>query len=139
MTASWLHLGAIVTHVKTPGEQFNAAVGRQLRAEIGAAGSSIAAMARKIGIARSALDNYVTGKRSIPVPIVYAVSASLDIAPHIMITRAEERLRSEVERGGATITPLHPRTDVRGRREDRSEVAFESPLAHADDTDDLYD
>ncbi len=139
MTASWLHAGAIVTHVKTPGEQFNAAVGRQLRAEIAAAGSSIAAMAREVGIARSALDNYVTGKRSIPVPILYAVSAALDIAPHVVITRAEERLRSEGFRGGATITALRPRTDVRGRRQDESEVAFESPLAHADDTDDLYD
>ncbi|MDY0984472.1 helix-turn-helix domain-containing protein [Microbacterium sp. CFBP9023] len=125
--------------MKTPGEQFNAAVGRQLRAEIAAAGSSIAAMAREVGIARSALDNYVTGKRSIPVPILYAVSAALDIAPHVVITRAEERLRSEGFRGGATITALHPRTDVRGRRQDESEVAFESPLAHADDTDDLYD
>ncbi|WP_230100361.1 helix-turn-helix domain-containing protein [Microbacterium sp. Bi98] len=125
--------------MKTPGEQFNAAVGRQLRAEIAAAGSSIAAMAREVGIARSALDNYVTGKRSIPVPILYAVSAALDIAPHVVITRAEERLRSEGFRGGATITALHPRTDVRGRRQDESEVAFESPLTHADDTDDLYD
>ncbi|WP_295101442.1 helix-turn-helix domain-containing protein [uncultured Microbacterium sp.] len=125
--------------MKTPGEQFNAAVGRQLRAEIAAAGSSIAAMAREVGIARSALDNYVTGKRSIPVPILYAVSAALDVAPHVVITRAEERLRSEGFRGGATITALHPRTDVRGRRQDESEVAFESPLAHADDTDDLYD
>ncbi|WP_285364190.1 helix-turn-helix domain-containing protein [Microbacterium sp. LMC-P-041] len=125
--------------MKTPGEQFNAAVGRQLRAEIAAAGSSIAAMAREVGIARSALDNYVTGKRSIPVPILYAVSAALDIAPHVVITRAEERLRSEGFRGGATITALRPRTDVRGRRQDESEVAFESPLAHADDTDDLYD
>lgn len=139
MTASWLHPGAIVTHVKTPGEQFNAAVGRQLRGEIGAAGSSIAAMAREIGIARSALDNYVTGKRAIPIPVLYAVSASLDLEPHLVLDRAEERLRAEGGLRTATVTPLRPRTDVRGRREDEAEVAFESPLAHDDDTDDLYD
>lgn len=139
MTASWLHPGAIVTHVKTPGEQFNAAVGRQIRAEIAAAGSSIAGMARDIGIARSALDNYVTGKRAIPVPVVYAVSAALDIEPHIVLSRAEERLRAEGGRRTATITTLHPRTDVPGRRDTEAEVAFESPVSHGHDTDDLYD
>ncbi len=139
MTAYWLRRSAIVTHVKTPGEQFNAAVGRQLRGEIAAAGSSIAAMSREIGIARSALDNYVTGKRAIPVPIVYAVCAAVDLEPHLILRRAEERLRAEAARRGATITPLRPRTDVRGRREDDSEVAFDSPVTHDDDTDDLYD
>jgi len=139
MTASWLHPGAIVTHVKTSGDQYNAAVGRQLRAEIAAAGSSIAAMAREIGIARSALDNYVTGKRAIPVPVLHNVSASLAIEPHIVLGRAEERLRAEGARRTATVTPLRPRADVRGRREDETEVAFESPLSHDHDTDDLYD
>ena len=139
MTASWRRAGAIVTHVKTPGEQFNAAVGRQLRAEIGAAGSSIAAMAREIGIARSALDNYVTGKRAIPVPIVYAVGDVVDVEPHLILRRAEERLAAEDGRRTATITELPHRTDVRGHREDESEVAFDSSLSHARDTDDLYD
>lgn len=139
MTASRRHPGAIVTRVKTPAEQYNAAVGRQLRGEIGAAGSSIAAMAREIGIARSALDNYVTGKRAIPVPIVYAVSAAVDIEPHLLLQRAEERLRAEVGRRSATITPLRPRTDVPGTRDNRPEVAFDSDVSHGSDTDDLYD
>ncbi|WP_245647397.1 helix-turn-helix domain-containing protein [Microbacterium hydrocarbonoxydans] len=125
--------------MKTPGEQFNAAVGRQLRAEIGAAGSSVAAMAREIGIARSALDNYVTGKRAIPVPIVYAVGDVVDVEPHLILRRAEERLAAEDGRRTATITELPRRTDVRGHREDESEVAFDSSLSHARDTDDLYD
>ena len=58
MTASWLHRGAIVTRVTTPAEEYNSAVGRQLKAEIAAAGSSIARMARDIDLSRSALDNY---------------------------------------------------------------------------------
>lgn len=139
MTASWRRAGAIVTHVKTPAEHYNAAVGRQLRAEIGAAGSSIAAMAREIGIARSALDNYVNGKRAIPVPVVYAVSAAVDVEPYMVLSRAEERLRAEAGRRSATITPLRPRSDVPGTRDNRPEVAFDSDVAHGDDTDDLYD
>lgn len=138
MTASWPQAGAIVTRVKTPAESFNAAVGSQLRAEIAAKGSSIAAMAREIGYARSALDNYVTGKRAIPVPVVYAVGAALGVAPHVILSRAEERLATESARSGAVI-PFPSRPDVPGRRQNDAEVAFDSPLSHDADTDDLYD
>lgn len=137
MTAYRLRAGAIVTRVKTPSEEFNAAVGRQLRAEIAAAGSSIAAMARTIGIARSALDNYVTGKRAIPVPVVYAVCASLRVEPHIVFARAEERLRVDNAGASGELTPFR-RPNVRGPREDVREVAFDSGLGHHGDTDDLY-
>lgn len=137
MTASWLRLGAIVTRVKTPSEEFNAAVGRQLRGEIAAAGSSIAAMARTIGIARSALDNYVTGKRSIPVPVVYSICAALRVEPHLVFARAEERLSADSDSGGV-LTPFRRRPNVRGPREDIPEVAFDSRVGHDGDTDDLY-
>lgn len=124
--------------METQAELFNAAVGRQLRAEIAAGGSSISAMARTIGVARSALDNYVTGKRAIPVPIVYSICTALGLEPHVALTRAEERLREELDRSTARITPLPRRTGVGGRREDLTEVAFDSPLPHERDTDDLY-
>lgn len=139
MTASWLQAGAIVTRVKTPSEEFNAAVGRQLRAEIAAAGSSIAAMSREIGIARSALDNYATGKRSIPVPILYAVCAAVSVEPHIVLARAEERLSVDsAAAAGGVLTPFRRRPNVRTPREDIPEVAFDSRLGHDGDTDDLY-
>jgi transcriptional regulator with XRE-family HTH domain len=128
----------MVTRVKTPAEEFNAAVGRQLRAEIAAAGSSIAAKAREIGIARSALDNYVTGKRAIPVPIVYSVCASLRVEPHIVFARAEERLSVDTGTAAGVLTPFRPRTNVGGIGEDIPEVAFDSALGHEGDTDDLY-
>jgi transcriptional regulator with XRE-family HTH domain len=139
MTASWLRAGAIVTQVTTPAETYNRAVGRQLKAEIFAAGSSIARMARDIDVSRSALDNYTTGKRDIPVPVLYLVSAVVGVEPHVILDRAEERLRTEAGRGDAVITPLRPRADVPGRRDDVAEVAFESGVPHGRDTDDLYD
>ena len=127
----------MVRRVKTPAEEFNDAVGRQLRAEIAASRSSIAAMARSISIARSALDNYVTGKRAIPVPVVYAVCATLGLEPHVLIARAEERLRADGE-PTARITPIRRTPDVAGPREDIPEVAFDSSVRHDADTDDLY-
>lgn len=138
MTAYWLQAGAMVSRMETPADHFNAAVGRQLRAEIAASRSSIAAMARIIGVARSALDNYVTGKRAIPVPVVYSVCAALNLEPHVLLSRAEERLRDDDGGSGARISVLRRTPDVPGPREDLSEVAFESPLRHDADTDDLY-
>lgn len=139
MTASWFQPGAIVTHVTTPAEDYNRAVGRQIRAEISAAGSSIARMARDIEVSRSALDNYTTGKRDIPVPVLYRVCAVVGLQPHVLLSRAEERLRTDGSGSDAIITRLHPRTDVPGRRENDAEVAFDSDLPHGRDTDDLYD
>lgn len=138
MTAYWAQAGAIVTRVKTLSEEFNAAVGRQLRGEIAAAGSSIAAMAREIGIARSALDNYVTGKRAIPVPVVYAVCAKVQVAPHLVLARAEERLNADSAREAGVVTPFRRRTNVAGTDDTIPEVAFDSPVGHERDTDDLY-
>jgi transcriptional regulator with XRE-family HTH domain len=109
-----------------------------MRAEIAASRSSIAAMARDIGIARSALDNYVTGKRAIPVPVVYAVCAALDLEPHVLFARAEERLTAATA-PTARVTPLRRRTDVAGPRENDREVAFDSDTTHGTDTDDLYE
>lgn len=139
MTAFWLQAGAMVSRVKTPAEHFNDAVGRQLRAEIAASRSSIAAMARTIGTARSALDNYVTGKRAIPVPVVYSICAALGVEPHVLLARAEERLRADDGERSARISVLRRTPNVSGTREDIPEVAFDSRLRHDADTDDLYE
>lgn len=138
IAAFWRRRAAMVSRVKTPAEEFNEAVGRQMRAEIAASRSSIAAMARSISIARSALDNYVTGKRAIPIPVVYAVCADLGVEPHVLLARAEERLRADGETT-ARITPIRRTPDVAGPREDSREVAFESGVRHDADTDDLYE
>lgn len=138
MAAFWCQGAAIVSRVKTPAEDFNDAVGRQMRAEIAASRSSIAAMARSIGVARSALDNYVTGKRAIPVPVVYSVCAALNVEPRVLVARAEERLKADGVTVGR-VTPIRRAPDVGGQREDVAEVAFESAVRHDVDTDDLYE
>ena len=81
--------------MKARADQYNAAIGRQIRAEIAAAGSSISAVARDLGIARSALDNYVTGKRAIPIPIAYQVGEILGVDPQLIVKRATERFWEE--------------------------------------------
>lgn len=96
-------------------------------------------MARSIGIARSALDNYVTGKRAIPVPTVYAVCETLGIQPHVLVSRAEERLLADDDSRDARVTPLRRGMNVPDPRDTEAEVAFRSHLRHDADTDDLYE
>ncbi len=76
-------------------DRFNLAIGKQIRAEIAAAGLSISSVARDLGIARSALDNYVTGKRAIPVPIAYQVGEIVGVDPQVIVQRAQERFTLE--------------------------------------------
>lgn len=81
--------------MKARSDRYNAAIGRQIRAEISAAGQSILGVARELGMARSTLDNYVTGKRDIPVPVAYQVAEFLGIDPQVLIQRATERFHAE--------------------------------------------
>lgn len=84
-------------------------------------------MSRSIGIARSALDNYVSGKRAIPVPIAYEICATLDIAPHLVVMRAEERLAAESAQPESNVTALRPRMDVPTLTEDEELGAVARP------------
>jgi len=77
-------------------DRFNAALGKQIRAEIAAAGMSISSVARDMDIARSALDNYVTGKRAIPVPVAY-------LDAQVIVQRAQERFDLEEREAPANV------------------------------------
>ncbi|MFL2002175.1 helix-turn-helix domain-containing protein [Microbacterium sp. A1-JK] len=81
--------------MKARADHYNAAIGRQIRAEISAAGQSILGVAKELGMARSTLDNYVNGKRDIPVPVAYQVAELLGLDPQVLIQRATERFHAE--------------------------------------------
>lgn len=95
----------------TDAERFNAAVGKQMRAEISAGKYSVAGMARALGLSRSALINYLDGVRDIPVPAAYQVCAVLGILPHTLVKRAEERLDSEDQSTPARSTARKSKLD----------------------------
>lgn len=66
-------------------------------------------MSKRLGIARSALDNYVTGKRSIPIPIAYQVAELLGIDPRVLIQRATERFHDEDKAAQSNVTAFPSR------------------------------
>jgi hypothetical protein len=71
--------------------------------------------------------------------VLYSICLVLGVEPHVILARAEERLRAEAARQPAPVTPLRRRHDVPGPQHNGAEVAFDSPVRHRDDTDDLYD
>ena len=103
----------MVTAMETEAERFNAALGRQLRAEIAAGKSNIAGMAREIDVARSTLDHYVNGVRPIPASAVYDICAVLGVSVADVVRRAEERFRAD-QPPVDELTARRERRDVGG-------------------------
>lgn len=78
-------------------EEFNSAVGAQLRAELSAAEISISEAAKRIGIARSTLNFYVKGERAIPVGVAYEVSLLVRTPLNVIVNRAQERFETNLK------------------------------------------
>lgn len=80
---------------KKQAERFAQAVAAQVRAEIAAASSSVAAIARATKINRETLDRWVKGERALSIPNLYLIAHSLKLDPHLIVLRAEERFDAE--------------------------------------------
>lgn len=119
--------------MKARGDRFNAAMGRQIRAEIAASGRSISSVSRDLGLARSALDNYVTGKRAIPVPVVYQLGEILSIDPQLIVQRANERFLADDEAERSNV--ITGSFGVRGVPQDERAVAKKKGRDRGEDAD----
>jgi len=100
----------------TDAERFARSVAAQVRAEIAAANTTVAGVARTAGINRETLDRWVKGERALSIPTLYRISVAVGVDPHVIVQRAEERFAAE-----------HPAADV-GRVGDY-EVTPEGPAA----------
>lgn len=76
-------------------EAFAKTVAAQVRAEIGARDSSVAAIARATGINRETLDRWVKGERQFNVANLFRVATALGMDTHLLVKRAEERFVQE--------------------------------------------
>lgn len=73
---------------------FTLAVAAQLRAEISAAGLSVAEAARRSNVPRGSLVRYLDGTRELPVSVMYQMADTLGISVPVFVTRADERCRT---------------------------------------------
>lgn len=81
--------------VSPDAERFARTVAAQVRAEIAAANTTVAGVARATGINRETLDRWVKGERALSIPTLYRISVAVGVDPHMIVQRAEERFAAE--------------------------------------------
>ena len=73
----------------TYGDAFNAAVAAELRAQRGRVQMTIEQVVVATGLSKSAVLNYLNGKRDIPTPALVEMSSALGISPQAIFISAE--------------------------------------------------
>ena len=84
-------------------EQYGQAVAQQLRAEIAAAGLTVATIAKRGDIPRVSLDRWIKGERPLTVANLYRVCAAIPIDPRVLIERATLRFHEQTGTSIRTI------------------------------------
>jgi|SRR5690625_2230866 len=90
--------GAIICHMATksqPGDRFSRYVGEQIRGEASMRGMSVSELARLMSIDRVTLRRYLTGERSLPMPVLYDAARAIGVAPEIIVDRADHRMSQD--------------------------------------------
>lgn len=77
------------------GEKLEAALAHQIRVELVDRGMEQQDLAGKVGINRVTMSNYMTGKRSIPMPVFFSIAEAFGLSPKVLMERAEARIQSE--------------------------------------------
>lgn len=69
-----------------------AAILAQINAELGAAGLSVLAFAKKVGRPYDSTRNYLIGERVLPLGIFLEYASALDVDPAALVDRARDRM-----------------------------------------------
>lgn len=75
------------------GEAFNTAVAAELRAERGRKQITIDSLTTATELSKSAVLNYLNGKRDIPTPAFVELCRALGVSPRLIFERAEETVQ----------------------------------------------
>ena len=75
------------------GDKLEAALAHQIRVELVDRGMEQQDLANAVGINRVTMSNYMTGKRSIPMPIFFRIAEALGLSPQALMQRAESRIQ----------------------------------------------
>lgn len=79
----------------TCGDQFNLAVAAELRAERGRVQCTIDSLVTATGLSKSAVLNYLNGKRDIPTPALVELARALRVDPRVIFERAEHAIQQQ--------------------------------------------
>ena len=75
------------------GDQFNAAVAAELRAERARVGISYDDLVESSGIPKSSVQRYLGGKRDIPIPALLDLCRGLGVSAQLIFERAHDSVQ----------------------------------------------
>lgn len=87
--------GKYHSRMGTYGADIQAALVKQVKAEMAARDMKQKAMADKLGMQGSTLSRYLAGERDIPMPVVFGFADALGLSVVELVQRAERRLTGE--------------------------------------------
>lgn len=75
------------------GDAFNSAVAAELRAQRARGKKTIDEVVQQSGISKSAVLNYMNGKRDVPLPALVELCRVLGVSPQTIFDRAEDAVK----------------------------------------------
>lgn len=81
----------------TYGERLEAALATQIKVELVERGMDQKDLAEAVGVGRPAINRYLKGHQSMPMPTFFKVAEVLGLSPQVLMQRAEARVPSEAQ------------------------------------------
>lgn len=77
----------------TYGERLDAALVTQIKVELVERDMTQKDLAEAVGVGRPAMNHYIKGHKSMPLPTFYKVAEALGLTAHVLLQRAEARIQ----------------------------------------------
>lgn len=74
------------------GERLEAALSTQIKVELAERDWTQKDLAEAVGIGRPAMNHYIKGHKSIPMPTFFRIAEALGVSPRELMERAESRI-----------------------------------------------
>ncbi len=82
-----------VAHMDTYGERLEVALATQIKVELVEREMNQKDLAEAVGIGRPAMNRYMKGHQSMPMPTFFKVAEVLGLSPQVLMQRAEARIQ----------------------------------------------
>lgn len=82
----------------TNAERYEAALATQIRVELTERDMTQRDLAEAVGVGRPAMNNYLKGHKSMPMPTFLDVAEALGLTPDVLMLRVAERVRQSEAR-----------------------------------------
>ena len=79
-------------------ERFEAALVTQIKVELAERGMNQKELSEAVGIGRPAMNRYMKGHQSMPMPTFYKIAEVFGLSPRVLMERAEARLDLQAAR-----------------------------------------